>query len=208
MWPKRKKKMIISTGMATLAEVFMAVQTIRDSGNEDIVVLQCTTNYPSETQDANLLAMVSISNSCKVDVGYSDHTQTNYACYASVALGAKIVEKHFTLDNNYSKFRDHQLSLNPVSMIHLVNSIRSIEYMMGKEQKIIQPSEKKNIFSTRRSLYLSKNIKKNSKINFKDVRTVRPFAFLEPNELNKVVGKAAKIDLDINTPIIFKNLKK
>ena len=93
-------------------------------------------------------------------------------------------------------------------MIHLVNSIRSIEYMRGKEQKIIQPSEKKNIFSTRRSLYLSKNIKKNSKINFNDVRTVRPFAFLEPNELNKVVGKAAKIDLDINTPIIFKNLKK
>ena len=165
-------------------------------------------SYPTPNNEANLLSINFLRKKFSATIGYSDHTIGESACLVATVLGARIIEKHFTLDNNYSKFRDHQLSLNPVSMIHLVNSIRSIEYMMGKEQKIIQPSEKKNIFSTRRSLYLSKNIKKNSKINFKDVRTVRPFAFLEPNELNKVVGKAAKIDLDINTPIIFKNLKK
>ena len=140
-------------------------------------------------------------------IGYSDHTLGINAAIAAIVLGAKIIEKHFTLDNNYSRFRDHQLSLNPGNMKYLVESIRSIESMMGKEQKIVQPSEKKNIFSMRRSLYLSKDIDQNSKINFNDVSIVRPFAYLEPIDLNKVVGKAAKVDLDINAPIMLRNLK-
>ncbi len=90
--------MIISTGMADMADVFTAVETIRNEGNNDIVVLQCTTNYPSKIDEANLLAMQSIKEACKVTVGYSDHVENNYACFASVALGAEIVEKHLTLN--------------------------------------------------------------------------------------------------------------
>ena len=112
-----------------------------------------------------------------------------------------------TTKTNHHLYFLHQLSLNPVNMKHLVDSIRSVEYMMGKEQKIIQLSEKKNLSSMRRSLYLSKNINKNSKIKAKDVSIVRPFISLEPFDLNKVVGKTTKVDRDINMPFFLRNLK-
>jgi len=206
---KFKKNTIISTGLLNFKGTINLYKFIKKLkfDNSKIAFLHCVSSYPAEDKEANLLSISLLKKNFPFTIGYSDHTLGIHAAIAATVIGAKIIEKHFTLDNNYSKFRDHQLSLNPVNMKHLVDSIRSIEYMMGKEQKIIQPSEKKNIFSMRRSLYLSKNINKNSKIKVKDVSIVRPFVSLEPFDLNKVVGKTTKVDLDINMPFFLRNLK-
>jgi sialic acid synthase SpsE len=206
---KFKKNTIISTGLLNFKDTINLYKFIKKLkfDNSKIAFLHCVSSYPAEDKEANLLSIRFLKKKFPFTIGYSDHTLGIHAAIVASVLGAKIIEKHFTLDNNYSKFRDHQLSLNPVNMKHLVDSIRSIEYMMGKEQKIIQPSEKKNLSSMRRSLYLSKNINKNSKIKAKDVSIVRPFVSLEPFDLNKVVGKTAKVDLDINMPFFLRNLK-
>jgi len=206
---KFKKNTIISTGLLNFKGTINLYKFIKKLkfDNSKIAFLHCVSSYPAEDKEANLLSISLLKKNFPFTIGYSDHTLGIHAAIAATVIGAKIIEKHFTLDNNYSKFRDHQLSLNPVNMKHLVDSIRSIEYMMGKEQKIIQPSEKKNLFSMRRSLYLSKNINKNSKIKFKDVSIVRPFVSLEPFDLNKVVGKTTKVDLNINMPFFLRNLK-
>lgn len=206
---KFKKNTIISTGLLNFKDIINLNKFIKKLkfDNSKIAFLHCVSSYPAEDKEANLLSISFLKKKFPFTIGYSDHTLGIHAAIVASVLGAKIIEKHFTLDNNYSKFRDHQLSLNPVNMKHLVDSIRSIEYMMGKEQKIIQPSEKKNLSSMRRSLYLSKNINKNSKIKAKDVSIVRPFASLEPFDLNKVVGKTTKVDLDINMPFFLRNLK-
>lgn len=206
---KFKKNTIISTGLLNFKGTINLYKFIKKLkfDNSKIAFLHCVSSYPAEDKEANLLSISLLKKNFPFTIGYSDHTLGIHAAIAATVIGAKIIEKHFTLDNNYSKFRDHQLSLNPVNMKHLVDSIRSIEYMMGKEQKIIQPSEKKNLFSMRRSLYLSKDINKNSKIKVKDVSIVRPFVSLEPFDLNKVVGKTANVDLDINMPFFLRNLK-
>ena len=206
---KFKKNTIISTGLLNLKETINLYKFIKllKFNNSKIAFLHCVSSYPTKEKEANLLSISFLKKKFPFTIGYSDHTLGIHAAIAATVIGAKIIEKHFTLDNNYSKFRDHQLSLNPVNMKHLVDSIRSVEYMMGKEQKIIQLSEKKNLSSMRRSLYLSKNINKNSKIKAKDVSIVRPFVSLEPFDFNKVVGKTAKVDLDINMPFFLRNLK-
>jgi sialic acid synthase SpsE len=206
---KFKKNTIISTGLLNFKDIINLYKFIKKLkfNNSKIAFLHCVSSYPAEDKEANLLSISFLKKKFPFAIGYSDHTLGIHAAIVASVLGAKIIEKHFTLDNNYSKFRDHQLSLNPVNMKYLVDSIRSVEYMMGKEQKIIQLSEKKNLSSMRRSLYLSKNINKNSKIKAKDVSIVRPFVSLEPFDLNKVVGKTAKADLDINTPFFLRNLK-
>jgi N,N'-diacetyllegionaminate synthase len=206
---KFKKNTIISTGLLNFKDTINLYKFIKKLkfDNSKIAFLHCVSSYPAEDKEANLLSISFLKKKFPFTIGYSDHTLGIHAAIVAYVLGAKIIEKHFTLDNNYSKFRDHQLSLNPVNMKNLVDSIRSIEYMMGKEQKIIQPSEKKNLSSMRRSLYLSKNINKNFKIKAKDVSIVRPFVSLEPFDLKRVVGKTAKVDLDINMPFFLRNLK-
>ena len=206
---KFNKNTIISTGLLNFKNIINLHKFIKKLkfNNSKIAFLHCVSSYPVIDEEANLLSIRFLEKKLPYTIGYSDHTVGINAAIAASVIGAKIIEKHFTLDNNYSKFRDHQLSLNPQNMKNLVETIRSIESMMGKERKVIQPSEKKNIFLMRRSLYLSKYKSKNSKINFEDISIVRPFAALDPTSINKVVGKTTKVDLDINMPIILRNLK-
>ena len=206
---KFNKNTIISTGLLNFKNIINLHKFIKKLkfNNSKIAFLHCVSSYPVIDEEANLLSIRFLEKKFPYTIGYSDHTVGINAAIAASVIGAKIIEKHFTLDNNYSKFRDHQLSLNPQNMKNLVETIRSIESMMGKERKVIQPSEKKNIFLMRRSLYLSKYKSKNSKINFEDISIVRPFAALDPTSINKVVGKTTKVDLDINMPIILRNLK-
>ena len=206
---KFKKNTIISTGLLNFKDMSNLYKFIKKLkfNNSKIAFLHCVSSYPVEDKEANLLSISFLKKKFPFTIGYSDHTLGINAAIAASVLGAKIIEKHFTLDNNYSKFRDHQLSLNPINMKYLVESIRSIESMMGKEQKVVQPSEKKNLSSMRRSLYLSRDIDKNSKIKVKDINIIRPFASLEPIDLNKIIGKTAKVDLHINMPFFLRNLK-
>lgn len=184
----KRKTMIVSTGMATMAEVFSAVEAIRSEGQEDIIVLQCTTNYPSSIEDANLLAMVAMKEACKVKVGYSDHVANNYACFASVALGAELIEKHFTLDKNMVG-PDHSSSLTPDEFKELVIGIRNVESALGSGLKNPTMREIENSFGMRRSLVLLCDLDKNSILQEQHIGFKRPASGLPPNMLEKVIGK-------------------
>ena len=185
---RKMKKMIISTGMANMSEVFLAVQAIREEGNNDIVVLQCTTNYPSKIEDANLLAMQSIKDACKVRVGYSDHVQNNFACYTAVSLGAEIIEKHFTLDKNMEG-PDHSSSLNPVEFKEMIFGIREIEKSLGTGLKIPSEIEKGNIFGMKRSMVALFDLSVGTILEHKHIGFKRPANGLEPNMIDAIIGK-------------------
>lgn len=207
---KFKKNTIISTGLLDYKEILGLYKLAKSFkfNNSKIAFLHCVSSYPVNDYDANLLSINFLKKKLPVTIGYSDHTIGVNAPIASMVLGAKIIEKHFTLDNNYSNFRDHKLSLNPKDMKYLVKSIRSIEEMMGVEQKKIQINEKKNFSSMRRSIYSSKNIAKDTKINYENIKLVRPLISLTPSDVKKIIGKKIKKDLDNNTPIFSNFLKK
>lgn len=184
---EKMKPIILSTGMATLSEVFNAINTIKKI-NSDITVLQCTTNYPSLIGDANINAMLSIKNSCKVKVGYSDHVIENYACYSAVSLGATIIEKHFTLDKKMDG-PDHSCSLNPNEFKLLVNGIRKIEDSLGNGIKEPTKLEKKNIQGMRRGLVARETIQEGEILNINNLTAKRPLIGISPLRFDELLGK-------------------
>jgi N,N'-diacetyllegionaminate synthase len=200
------KQMIISTGMATMAEVFAAVETIRKTGNNDIIVLQCTTNYPSRIEDANLFAMISMKEACKVRVGYSDHVQNNYACFASVALGAEVVEKHFTLDKELPG-PDHSSSLNPSGFAELVEGIRNIESALGSGLKVPSQAEIDNSYGMKRSLVALMDIAEGTTLTEDHVGFKRPCNGLHPNMLDNIIGKKLAKPIKKDEAFQFSNIQ-
>lgn len=190
---KTGKQIILSTGMATLGEVFESVEIIKEFGINPYV-LQCTTNYPSRITDSNINAMLSIKQSCQVEVGYSDHVSNNFACYAAVANGAKIIEKHFTLDKNMEG-PDHKASLNPKEFKELVYGIRQTEEAMGSFLKKPTEEEKKNIFAMKRSIILKNDVTKGNKIKMTDFGFKRPLNGIEPKYVENFIGKTVKQNL-------------
>ncbi len=191
------KPIILSTGMANLSEVYDAVTTVRDAGNDKIVVLQCTTNYPSRIEDANISAMNSMRDSLNVLTGYSDHVPNNYAAYASVALGACVVEKHFTLDTELPG-PDHKASLNPAQFKQFVTGVRNVEKSLGSSTKTPTENEIKNIAAMRRSIVAVKNIKKGQSIKVSDIDFKRPATGLSPQLFDKIIGKKATKNISAN----------
>lgn len=185
---RTQKKIFLSTGMGTLAEVFEAVETIRSTGNNNIVVLQCTTNYPSAIEDANVLAMNTMKEACCVSVGYSDHVQQNFACFTAVALGAEIIEKHFTLDKNMDG-PDHSSSLDPLEFKELVRGIKAIEISLGSKLKKPSKSEIENIYGMKRSLVVLKDVEEGELITYEIIGFKRPANGLPPKMLEVVIGK-------------------
>ncbi len=202
----KKKTMIISTGMATMAEVFSAVEVIRETGNEDIIALQCTTNYPSAIEDANILAMNSIRHACKVRVGYSDHVQNNYACFAAVALGAELIEKHFTLDKSMVG-PDHSSSLNPGEFKELVEGIRNIEKSLGNGIKKPSRAEVENAVGMKRSIVVLKDLTEGTILAEADLGFKRPSTGLAPNFLPLILGKKLKRSMQKDEPLKFDSIE-
>nr|WP_299171036.1 N-acetylneuraminate synthase [uncultured Allomuricauda sp.] len=197
---KFNKPMILSSGMADLAEVFDAVKTIRGVGNEQIAILQCTTNYPSLNEDANIRAMISMGSSMNLIYGYSDHIEENYACYAAVALGAKIIEKHFTLDRNLAG-PDHKASLNVEEFRKLIVGIRKTEVALGSAIKEPSPREIENTQGMRRSIVLKSFLKKGEIITADNVAFKRPATGISPKRRNEIVGKKAAKDIHQDVPL-------
>jgi len=154
-----RKKIILSTGMADLGEIEDALEILIDAGTQrqDITVLHCNTEYPSPFEDVNLRAMISIKKAFKVKVGYSDHTTGIEVPIAAVALGASVIEKHFTLDRNLPG-PDHKASLEPGELSAMVRGIRNIEAALGDGIKRPSGSELKNKVIARRSIHLDKNL--------------------------------------------------
>ncbi len=195
---KCRKPVVLSTGMSNLAEIDEAIHTIRNTGNDQIVLLQCTTNYPSSIQDANIRAMTSMGDAFDVLMGYSDHVPENYACYAAVARGAKVIEKHFTLDKEMPG-PDHKASLNPEEFRILVHGIRMTEESLGKKIKEPTAEERKNITGMRRSIVSAGFISKGTVINESMLEYKRPATGISPNQIALVLNKKAAVDIPEDT---------
>lgn len=194
------KPIILSSGMATLAEVYEAVMTIRAVGNDQLAILQCTTNYPSQNEDANIRAMISMGKSLDLLYGYSDHIEENYACYAAVSLGAKIIEKHFTLDRNLPG-PDHKASLNIPEFKSLIDGIRKTEIALGSPIKKPSQKEIQNTLGMRRSIVLNNPIKKGEIIIAENMAFKRPATGIAPKRKKELIGKQASMDIDQDVPL-------
>lgn len=181
---------ILSTGMSTLEEIKEAVATLTDAGLDisKITILHCNTEYPTPFSDVNLLAMRTIANELKTNVGYSDHTIGIEVSVAAVALGAKVIEKHFTLDRNMEG-PDHRASLEPDELFNLVKSIRNIEASLGNGVKEPSESEKKNIVIARKSIHLKREIHAGEALKIEDLIMLRPGDGISPMLIDDLIGK-------------------
>jgi N-acetylneuraminate synthase/N,N'-diacetyllegionaminate synthase len=188
------KPMILSTGMATLDEVALAVSAIRETGNEQLVLLQCTTNYPSRLQDANLRAMQTLADSFDTIAGYSDHTQNDIACVVSVGLGACVIEKHFTLDKTFPG-PDQSSSADPAEFERLVESIRQAEVVLGSYSKEPCELERANASKMRRSIVTNRKIRKGEVISADMLTFKRPSGGIKPASIREITGRVAMRDI-------------
>lgn len=190
-----KKKVILSTGMSTLGDIEKALEILRKGGTMDVTVLHCNTEYPTPMKDVNLNAMNTIKEAFKVEVGYSDHTLGIEVPIAAVALGATVIEKHFTLDKNMEG-PDHRASLEPNELKELVKCIRNIEIALGDGLKKLTESEAKNITIVRKSIVAGRNIKKGEAFTIENLEIKRPGNGISPMKLDEVIGKLAIRDYE------------
>jgi len=184
------KPVILSTGMCTLEEVKAAFNVVVDNGisKENITILHCNTEYPTPMEDVNLKAMLTIQEELGVDIGYSDHTLGIEVPIAAVAIGAKCIEKHFTLDNTMSG-PDHKASLEPNELNAMVSGIRNVELILGNGIKAPSSSEQKNINIARKSIHINKGLKINHILTQNDLIMMRPGNGISPMKLNEIIGK-------------------
>jgi len=184
------KPVVMSTGMATLDEVRDAIDVLLKAGvkKDDLTILHCNTEYPTPMQDVNLRAMLTIRDELGVNVGYSDHTLGIEVPVAAVALGATVIEKHFTLDRTMPG-PDHAASLEPDELKAMVTAIRNIEKAMGDRVKKPSPSEMKNMSITRRSIVAKKPISKGELFSEKNLTVKRPGTGISPMEWDTYIGK-------------------
>ena len=183
-------RIILSTGMCTLQEIKEAVGVLVKNGaqKEMITILHCNTEYPTPMKDVNLRAMLTIKKEMEIAVGYSDHTIGIEVPIAAVALGAAIIEKHFTLDRTMEG-PDHKASLEPKELKAMVTAIRNIESALGNGIKVPSPSERKNITVARKSLVAVRDLQAGHIIAEQDLTTKRPGTGLSPMRLYEVIGK-------------------
>lgn len=198
------KPVILSTGMATLDETREAVATLRDHGCNQIVVLQCTTNYPSRIADTNLRAMAGIAAAIGALIGYSDHTEGISACLASIALGACVVEKHFTLDRNLPG-PDHRCSSEPTELTALVRGIREVEAALGDGVKQPTAAELANLTGMRRSIVATRLIKAGTTVTAADFAFKRPATGLAPKRLGELLGRKALLELPADSQVLLEH---
>lgn len=188
-----KKPIIISSGMSKMSEVKEAFQVLKQNGASDVTILHCNTEYPTPYEDVNLQAMVTIGQELSVPVGYSDHTPGIEIPIAAVALGAVVIEKHFTLDRNMEG-PDHKASLEPQELKAMVTAIRNVELAIGMGIKHPSPSEQKNIIIARKSIVAACKIKKGEVFNEDNITVKRPGKGLSPMLWYGVLGIMAKRD--------------
>jgi N,N'-diacetyllegionaminate synthase len=189
------KTVILSTGMATMGDIEATIDVLEQAGTQrnKLTVLHCTTEYPTPMAEVNLRAMQSIRSSFGVAVGYSDHTQGIEVAIAAVAMGATVIEKHFTLDRNLSG-PDHKASLEPAELKAMVTAIRNIEMAMGDGIKRLTPSEARNKPVARKSLFAKREIKAGEVFTAENLTAKRPGNGISPMRWDEVLGKKAPHD--------------
>jgi len=201
---KRGKPLIMGTGASTITEIDEALRIIRSEGNNDIILLQCVTNYPSHFEYANIRAMKSMGEMFDLPVGYSDHTPGSIVPLGAVALGACVIEKHFT-DDKTRQGPDHPFAMDGKDFKEMVNGIRTLEKALGSSVKDIYEDEKETIVLQRRCLRATKNISKGSKITPDMVNALRPLSkdSLDPKYREVVIGRKAKVDIKKGDPFTW-----
>ncbi len=197
---RKGKPVILSTGMCTLSEVDNAIRIIRDAGNDQIIILQCTTNYPTAPEDANIRAMVTMRNAFGYPTGYSDHTQTSTTAVTAVALGACVIERHLTLDKNMPG-PDHSSSSDPGEFACLVSQIRETSKVLGSYRKEPTDVEKENIPGMRRGIFAAVDIPTGSLFTLENLTVKRPLTGLSANYLPMILGHKAACDIKAETSI-------
>lgn len=188
---KTHKDIVMSTGMSELCEIEEALNVLKDNGSGKIILLHCNTEYPTPYEDVNLKAMHTLKEKFNVGVGYSDHTRGIEVPIAAVAMGALIIEKHFTLDRNMIG-PDHKASLEPAELKRMVESIRNIELSLGDGIKRVSKSELKNVDVARKSIVAKTNIFKGDVFTDENITTKRPGNGISPMRWNDIIGKKAK----------------
>ena len=196
---KTKRTILLPVGASTVNEIKNAINTIKPI-NKKIVLLQSVTQYPSPMKDANILAMVNLGKKFSLNVGYSDHSPGISVPVASVALGACVIEKHFT-DNTSNIGPDHPHSLNPKLFSEMVEKIREVELALGDGKKKIEKSEKYTRIIQRRSIFTTTNITKGEKFSHENIKCIRPCIGLPPSYISKILGKKARKNLSSYTPL-------
>lgn len=192
---KTEKPIVMSTGMCSMDEIQSAVDILRENGTKDIKLLHCNTEYPTPFEDVNLFAMKTMKDFFGLEVGYSDHTKGIEVPIAAVALGASIIEKHFTLDRNMDG-PDHKASLEPDELTRMINSIRNIEKSLGSGDKAASPSEIKNKAVARKSIVAKTNIKAGDVLSEDNITVKRPGLGISPMRWNEVLGTKAVRDFE------------
>lgn len=192
---KKNMRVILSTGMSDLNEVGNAIKILENAGTakEKITILHCTSSYPAPIEDINLMAMHSMRDAFKVTTGYSDHSAGIEVAIAAVALGAKVIEKHFTLDKSLPG-PDHKASLDLAELKELVVAIRNIEKALGDGAKRLMPSEYKNLTIVRQVIVAKKELKKGEVFTELNVTTKRAGIGISPMLWNQIIGTNAKRD--------------
>lgn len=195
---------LLSTGMCELPDIEAAVKVLLDYGvqKEQITILHCNTEYPTPFSDVNLKAMLEIGEKFDVKIGYSDHTRGIEVPIAAVALGATIIEKHFTLDRNMEG-PDHKASLEPDELKDMVNAIRNIEQALGSGHKTVSGSERKNMEVARKSIVAARFIKAGEMLTEDNLAVKRPGNGLSPMRWNDAVGSIAKRDFEEEENIVL-----
>lgn len=203
---RKKRPMILSTGMSTLAEVRAAVQAVRRSGNPRLSLLHCVSCYPADPADANLRAMKTLADAFGVPVGFSDHTPGIAVSVAAAALGATIVEKHFTLDKELPG-PDHAMSLDPAELGEWVRAVRSARAALGDGVKIPRPAEREIRRVARRSVVLSRDASAGTRLTGDRLALKRPGTGIPPAKLGQVVGRTLRRDAGADTMVRWEMLR-
>jgi N,N'-diacetyllegionaminate synthase len=202
---RKRKPILLSTGMSDMSEVAAAVRAIRAQGNGEIVLLQCVSNYPANPADVNLRAMATMASAFGVPAGYSDHTLGLEAPLAAVALGACVIEKHFTLDRNLPG-PDHRASLEPRELKVLVESIRVVESTLGDGVKKPAPSEVSTRQVVRKSLVAARDLPVGTRIDATMIAIRRPGTGLPPTMRGDLLGRTLKTDVAAGTLLTLEML--
>lgn len=202
---QKKKRILLSTGMASLDEVKQAVTWINEMDWNDIVLFHCTSDYPAPYETVNMNAMLTLKNTFKLPIGYSDHTTGIEIALMAVSMGASVIEKHFTLNKDMNG-PDHRASLEPAELEHLVHSIRNIEKAFGSGEKEPTDSELLTRNIARKSLVYAKNMKKGAVVTPPDLKCKRPGTGISPALINEIIYKTLLHDCKKDALVEWKDL--
>lgn len=203
----KKKPVIISTGMCTMDEVREAVAWIEARGNQNIVLLHCTSNYPTAYEEVNMNAMLTLDDAFSYKVGYSDHTKGIVIPVMAVAMGAAVIEKHFTLDKNMEG-PDHKASLDIPELAAMVTAIRNVEAAKGDGRKEPMPGELSTRDVARKSIVLKRAMKKGEILKREDMEIKRPGNGIPPKYVEQLVGKSLKHDMEQESTMVWEDLEE